>query len=185
MKKIANLNVQEMITQANKKWGFEKYAKITKCFGAVNVCQSREFQKTYNGFYRVRRNIEWQQIYYAMMEKYKGSAITFEELLKEFYFKTSRVEASFISKLLHTLDNNMPIWDKFVLRNLCKKIQTCHGEEKLNAAINIYEEIVAWYKAALKDERIKKKLADFDEALPQYSWFSQTKKLDFLLWQMR
>ncbi|MBQ8875992.1 MAG: hypothetical protein IJY63_00405, partial [Clostridia bacterium] len=122
---------------------------------------------------------------YAMMEKYKRSAITFEELLKEFYFKTNRVEASFISKLLHTIDNNMPIWDKFVLQNLCKKMQMCHGEEKLNAAINIYEEIVAWYKAALKDERIKKKLADFDKALPQYSWFSETKKLDFLLWQMR
>ena len=36
-----------------------------------------------------------------------------------------------------------------------------------------------------KLDSFDQKILEFDEVFPQYSWFSQTKKLDFLLWQMR
>ena len=119
------------------------------------------------------------------MEMSKKSNPTFEYLIRLLYNETGKVEASFTSKLLHTLNNDMPIWDKFVLLNLNKKIPTCRGEEKLKHSIKIYDEILVWYKEALKSKEIQKKLSEFDKILPEYAWLSPTKKLDFLLWQMR
>lgn len=185
MESIIELDVKEVLVGAEKKGAFDKYAKIAKTFKAVDVSKNREFQKTYNGFYRIRRNVEWQTIYYSMMECCKDKKGTFEELLGELYVKTGRVEASFVSKLLHTIDDKMPILDKFVLQNLNKKMPLCSGEKKLEKCIALYEEIVDWYTRALGDIEIGKKLAEFDRLQPQYAWFSQTKKLDFLLWQMR
>ena len=79
----------------------------------------------------------------------------------------------------------MPIWDKFVLQNLEKKIPVCSGEKKIEYSIKIYEEIIAWYKESLQTSEIKQKFLDFNQVFPEYVWFSQTKKLDFLLWQIR
>ena len=111
--------------------------------------------------------------------------MAFADVLWEIYNATGRVEASFASKLVHTLNNDMPIWDKFVLQNLDKKMPILQGEKKLLKAIEIYDEIIAWYKEALLHKEVQKKILEFDAVFPQYSWFSNTKKIDFLLWQNR
>ncbi len=79
----------------------------------------------------------------------------------------------------------MPIWDKFVLQNLGLKMPVCHGEKKIENVILIYKKIIAWYENALSIPEINQKMFEFDESFPVYKWFSKTKKLDFLLWQMR
>ena len=185
MEKIIGLDVKKLLAIPGKHWGFEKYEKIMKSFSVIDVRSDRDFQKNFNGFYRVRRNVEWQKNYYSIMEQGKTKKQSFEEVLSEMYARTGRVEASFASKLLHTIDHNMPIWDQFVLQNLNKKLPICRGEEKIEKCIKIYGEIVTWYKEALADIGVRQKLFEFDEILPQYKWFSSTKKLDFLLWQMR
>jgi hypothetical protein len=185
MDKIRNAEVENLFSLKERQRGVQKYAEILQSFSKVNVETDREFQKKFNGFYRVRRNVQWQNVYYGIMEKGKTQPLSFEIVLRELYQKTGRVEASFASKLIHTLNNDMPIWDKFVLQNLEKKILACNGEKKIEYSIRIYEEIIAWYKEAFQTSEIKQKLLDFNQVFPEYVCFSQTKKLDFLLWQMR
>lgn len=185
MDKIQKLDVKNIFLDPKNRKSVEKYAYIIKNFEKTNVQTDKEFQKKFNGFYRVRRNTEWQKIYYTMMENGKSKPLTFEEILRELYSKTGRVEASFASKLLHTLRADMPIWDKFVLQNLGKKMPVCQGEEKIKNAVRIYGEIADWYKQVLQTESVQKKIAEFDEVFPEYEWFSQTKKLDFIIWQIR
>ena len=79
----------------------------------------------------------------------------------------------------------MPIWDKFVLQKLQKKLTGKTKDEKLENAIRIYTEIVEWYQAYLTTQEATECIKEFDAFLPQYQWFSKTKKIDFLLWQMR
>ena len=183
--KIKQINPYELIGKTWKNVGFEKYAQITKTFQNVNVLESLEFQRRFNGFYRVRRNKEWQKKYYTLMQQGKKEELSFDRILRELYLQTGRVEASFASKLLHTINNDMPIWDKFVLQNLGLKMPVCYGEKKIENAILIYKEIISWYKNALSIPEINQKMFEFDEIFPDYKYFSKTKKLDFLLWQMR
>ena len=185
MEKLMQVDIKNLFSSESKKRGVEKYADIMKAFLSVNVATDKAFQRKFNGFYRVRRNEEWQGYYYSIMEQGKISELSFEQILRELYIKTGKVEASFVSKLLHTLNNELPIWDKFVLQNLGLKMPACQGEKKIECAICIYQEIIAWYKKALSISEINQKLLEFDELFPEYKWFSKTKKLDFLLWQMR
>lgn len=185
MDKIINLDIKKVLLDSGVKRGVDKYAEISQSFALINVNADKAFQKKFNGFYRVRRNTDWQSAYYDIMERGKTAKLSFESVLKELYEKTGRVEASFASKLLHTLNNDLPIWDKFVLQNLGLKMPLCNGEKKIQNAIFLYQQIVLWYEKSLSTIEISQKLLEFDEAFPEYKWFSKTKKLDFMLWQMR
>ena len=185
MEKITKIDVAKLFSAPEKIKGIEKYADIMQTFYTVNVATEKDFQKKFNAFYRVRRGQDWQHVFYNLMEENKNKQPSFEKILREIYCKTGRIEASFTSKLLHTLNTDMPIWDKFVLQNLGVKTTACSGEEKILMTISIYEKIVAWYKKALSTNQIYQKTIDFDNVFTEYKWFSPTKKIDFLLWQMR
>ena len=186
IEKISKVDMGEVFAKKSMQEGVKKYAKLTSGFWNTNVATDREFQKLFNGFYRVqRRNEEWYKAYYALMEKGKTQTFNFEKTLGFLYEETGRVEASFVSKLLHTLNNDMPIWDAFVLKNLEKKKPYGTGEKKIEKCVSVYDEIVAWYKIALASDEIERKIMEFDKAFPEYTGFSKTKKLDFMLWQMR
>lgn len=185
MEKIKEIDVKQVFTKKKNRKSVEKYALIIKEFQKTDASKDRNFQKKFNGFFRVRRNFNWQKIYYTIMETGKTQQLSFENVLFFLYKQTGRVEASFTSKLIHTLNKDMPILDKYVLQNLDKKIPLCTGEEKIKNVVRIYTEIVEWYKNALQEDYIQEKIAKFDEVFPEYKWFSLTKKLDFLLWQIR
>ena len=155
MEKLMQVDIKNLFSSESKKRGVEKYADIMKAFPSINAATDKVFQRKFNGFYRVRRNEEWQAHYYTIMEQGKIRKLSFEQILRELYIKTGKVEASFISKLLHTLNNELPIWDKFVLQNLGLKMPACQGEKKIECAIRIYQEIIAWYKKALYISEIK------------------------------
>ena len=138
MDKILSVNIATIFSDSKKKRGVEKYAEIIKTFSLVNVTADKEFQRKFNGFYRVRRNTEWQNAFYDIMERGKKEDWTFESVLRELYDKTGRVEASFASKLIHTLNKDMPIWDQFVLQNLNFKMPICKGEKKIQAAVVVW-----------------------------------------------
>ena len=185
MDKFIKLDIKTFFADPKKKRLIDKYAKIMQTFSPSNVATSRDFQKSFNGFYRVRRNSDWQRVYYDIMESGKDLELNFENVLRTLYEKTGNVEASFSSKLLHTLNNDMPIWDTYVLQNLNLKPSYCHGEKKIQNTIFLYQQIVQWYEKALQNIEITQKLLEFDDVFPEYTWFSKTKKLDFLLWQVR
>ena len=180
-----NIDVKKVLNKAGIQISFDKYAKIMRMFEEVNVLESREFQRFFNGFYRVRRGAEWQKRYYAFFEECRKTNPTFESIIIAIYKQTGNVEASFASKMLHTINSDMPIWDKFVLKQLKKKLTGKTKEEKIKNAIHIYKEIIEWYKTYLKTREATECIKELDSLFPIYCWFSKTKKIDFLLWQMR
>lgn len=73
MDKIINLDIKVFFADQKKKRLIDKYAEITQTFSLSNVTTNRIFQRKFNGFYRVRRNIDWQCVYYDIMERGKTS----------------------------------------------------------------------------------------------------------------
>ncbi len=145
------------------------------------------WQKKFVTFYRVRRDAAWRKAYFDLMAKYLGGKPTFDVVLDEMYAKTGRVEASFASKLVATLDNTKPIWDSKVLANLwCKNaIKTYWSPEKrLAESKDLYHELDRAFTEVSGTSGGKDSVAAFDSAFPAYKDISDMKKLDFLVWAL-
>ena len=165
--------------------GLESYADIINFVRQTDVEKDVDFQRTFNAFYRVRRNEEWRKVYYHLFEELKHKTVCFEYIIRYMFEKTGNIEASFSSKMLATLHPDKPIWDRYVVENLGLKLGGKSKEEQLNNAISLYADIEMWYERFLKTEKAKECVKAFDEALPDYSWISPIKKIDCFLWSIR
>jgi hypothetical protein len=177
------LKIQNAIVKA--KPGLEKYQKIMSMVTNVNVSQNVEYQKSFNGFYRVRQRqpIFYNKFYY-FMEKNKNDTPSFEKTLRYIYEELGRVEASFSSKLVATINPDLPIWDTVVLKNLEKKPPAYYRKNRLEETILLYEDIKNEYKRLLSEDTGKQIIQLFDQEYPN-SGITNIKKVDFVFWQTR
>ena len=167
-----------------RKNDMERYAYIMRRVYDADVSSDAEFQRTFNAFYRVRRNEAWRKRFYDLFEECKNKEdLSFEYILRSLYSLTGNIEASFSSKMLATLNAQMPIWDSIVLSRLQIKPTTSTDKEmRILDAIEIYKNIAYRYDGFLQADKAQEVLDKFDEAFPEYENFSEIKKIDFLLW---
>lgn len=165
--------------------GLDSYLNIMELAKKIDVSKDIDFQRTFNGFYRVRRNEEWRKIYYDYFEIMKDKTPSFENIITYLYEKTGYVEPSFSSKMLATLDSSKPIWDRYVVENLELKLIGKTSEEKLANAIETYHVIEQWYEEFLTTQKAEECIQAFDSALPDYRMIHPIKKVDTILWSIR
>ncbi len=166
----------------SREQGIRKYCEIMNSV----VPRDKDFQRKFNAFYRVRRNEEWRRKFFeTMSDCQKKEKVHFAMILQQIFDDTGRVEASFSSKMLATINPNMPIWDSRVARLLgIRKPKGKTSEDKIDDAIGEYDFIFNWYRYLFV---LKKPLAEdlilrFDTCFPEYKGISGVKKIDFLLW---
>lgn len=174
-----------METRIAESMGFDKYKQIMETVRMTDVSTDSDFQRTFNAFYRVRRNAEWRKTYYDLFETSKNSKPSFESIIRTMYEATGNIEASFSSKMLATINPDMPIWDRYVVQNLCLDMKGKTKEDQLHCAIDLYGQMISWYDSFLQTENGRDCLAEFDRTLPGYVWMSDIKKVDFYLWSIR
>ncbi len=160
--------------------GLDRYAEIM-CGDPA----APDFQRSFNGYYRVRRNEEWRRQYYSLFSRARDENYSFMKIITELYGMTGNIEASFSSKMLATIDASKPIWDQYVLQNLGLVLIGSTQEEKLQNAVELYGRIKLWYEDYLKTPEARENIEVFNRMLPEYSWVSETKKIDCLLWSKR
>ena len=162
--------------------GIEKYNWIMKRVHKTDVSSDAEFQRAFNGFYRMRqRPASYYASYYTYLEKNKNNQdLSFEDVTTYLYQETGSIHAPFSSKLLATVNPDMPIWDKFVLQNLGLRTPYSYEKDRLQKTIQLYQKICDWYQT---DEAIKK-LAVFNQQFPGTN-ITDVKKIDFILWATR
>jgi hypothetical protein len=157
-----------------------RYTDIMKGIDAIG---DPIYQKKYSGYYRVRRGADWKREYFRLMIDYRARKdITFGEILLRLYQATGQIEASFASKMLATLDANMPIWDSNVLKALQLRLKGKNTEIRLSNAVVLYDRICSWYLAFLHTDQAKEMIERFNQEFPDYENLSETKKIDFILW---
>jgi hypothetical protein len=165
--------------------GVDKYISIMKEFRSYDVSQNMEFQKSYNGFYRIRqRSTDFYKCYYDYMERGKNSSLIFKDVVEYFNNRFNRIEASFSSKLLATINPNMPVWDSIVLKNLGLKPPAYYKTNRLENIISMYTDITNWYKEYLMTRNSVEILKVFDSIYPDTK-LTCVKKIDFVLWSIR
>ena len=165
--------------------GLDKYQYIMGQVNNTNVATNTDFQRTFNGFYIVRRNEHWRNCYYEYFESVKNGNPTFESIITYLCEHTGNIEPSFSSKMLATIFPEKPIWDRYVVQNLNMQLTGTTKEEKLKNAIILYANMEKWYIDFLNSEKGKECIKEFDSILPDYKEISNIKKIDSVLWSIR
>ncbi len=178
-------DVNEVIRSKEMHAGVEKYLNVMQLYrSSENLSNDSLFRKKYTGFYRMGKKAQlWYDTYFEYMDKLKqNKIITFDEIFDYLFEMFNKKESSFSSKLLHTVNNDMPILDKNVLINLglYKKFLNKNYSKK-----EIYKEIQIKYNELLQDSKINIILEIFDNEFSDVKdQISKTKKLDFILWKL-
>ena len=107
-----------------------------------------------------------------------------QRYLDYFWEQLHRVEPSFSSKLVATINPKLPVWDQQVLKNLKLKAPLYGDKERLNKTKKLYDSIKEWYRDYLNTIEGRKKVTEFDQRFPN-SGISNIKKIDLILWQTR
>ena len=164
--------------------GLERYLYLQNRFQAVNILTDLNWQKKFNGFYKVRRNLEWRKIFYSFFEMHKNSGISFEATLTELFNKTQSIEASFSSKLVATINPQKPIIDRFVLDNVGLKLPYQASKNRIPKIINIYLELERIYETFLISSNGRYLVEAFKKKYPN-TQITELKMVDLVLWQTR
>lgn len=181
--KNISLNIESAFkTRLEKSLEISKYVYIQENFLNIDISENEKFQKIFNGFYKVRRNQDWRYKYYEYFQDIKDKKLSFELIITHLEQSLGRVEPSFSSKMLATINPEMPIWDSKVLN--CLGLENAWDSQRtVKNAIDIYNQIVEWYKEYLKTEEAKHNIKVFDMWFPQYTKkISDVKKIDYILW---
>ena len=162
-----------------------KYNYIMDRLSQIDVSLDASFQKKYNGFYRMRqRPPEYYAIYFNFMKKHKTKDVIFEEVLRYFHSSFGRIEASFSSKLMATINPDKPVWDEFVLKNLGIIKPPTYSKNRIEKTVAVYKQIEHFYDEFLQTMECQELVNIFDMHFPNTK-ITKTKKVDLLLWQNR
>jgi len=123
--------------------------------------------------------------FYSYFESLKGNVPEFKDALETFFKKIGKVEASFISKMLHLFDNNLPIFDNNILKvfKVVKPTYSSDHKKRILKVVGIYRRLKQWYEDFLPSSEGQKWIKLFDEQYPD-SNISSVKKIDFILWKL-
>ena len=165
-----------------------------------------DFRETYinfYGMYRCKFSGDFYDLYFTTLEDMinnKADTTNTEEvyknLLKMFYFNkkgSKRVEASFSSKLLATVDPDKPVWDGNVFSRLGMSKPVVYKNDKkeqIRRTASRYKDL----EDKLREEYLNTRKGEdciyvFNEAFKDEhkDWLKQItpmKKIDFVLWSM-
>jgi hypothetical protein len=153
---------------------------------AGDVRTDEVFQRRFNGLYMVRRGTAWRTAFYELLEAEKGKDVRdFGVILTDLFKRTGRIEASFASKLMATLDDRCPVYDLWVRRNLGLPLRTGPAPARISALVSDYAVIHATYGEIIAAPDFSVLRERFDQILPGYADLSDIKKVDLLFWQTR
>ena len=165
--------------------GLEKYLWIQHqaSLGPSRIADP-DFQRCFNGFYKVRRNAEWRNGYFELLASKLQSGISFRDALKSILDLTCRHEASFVSKLVATINAAKPVIDSWVLENVGLKLPAAHDPNRFLGICDVYASLELEFKTFLASELGRYLVAQFQGHYPDAD-VTEVKMLDLVLWQTR
>lgn len=172
------------------------YDYIMKNVQKVNVSVDQNFKDTFCEYYGLNgfTDLSFQNDFFNYMQqiKSKNPLPSYRDVMEQLWKQTGRVDYSFSSKLLHTLNPNSPILDRHVLRLLgFERKDSGKPQSRINYYSVVYETVEAEYKQIATDlengctSKICNALRALDSKYPKGSCLSTARKIDCLLFRLR
>ena len=168
----------------------ERYFFIKNEYKKKDILNNLKFQKIYKQFYGMNRFFtqEFFEEYFTMLS---NKETNLRKILKNLYRIPRKkgdntIQFSFATKLLHTVNNELPIYDLWIGKAFGLKIIGENKEDKINSCLLIYDKLKKYYKKLLSNEKTKKIISDFRESFNcNKKKISDIKILDFIIWANR
>lgn len=188
------INLGKAINKLRERYtDLKAYYDLSKKIYQVDVSKDKAFQKSFNHFYRIRipkNNRDSYKEFYELFEISKRkSNVSFESIYSGLYKITGRTEVSFSSKILHSINDNQPIYDSKVAEAVEKisglklhKYQGTDKNKKYENGLTLYSRLSNWYNNFINSSTAKEVNDAFDINFPEFKDISAVKKIDFILW---
>lgn len=186
--------VAEILQRAELTQGIERYQELLYLLKEkhVNVADDEHFQHLYRNFYALSHRVA--PFYPAYFNAFQDALTTPDMSHREIFDTISEIshfcEISFSSKILHNLNQNIPIYDSIVgwyhfgFKFIKSQKLDFAGNKQI--AWDMYLEYKKQFMEYMESNDAKLIVQMFDDAFPQYkTLFTAVKKVDFVLWQDR
>ncbi|RHX89040.1 hypothetical protein [Leptospira stimsonii] len=173
-----NINIESIIV----------YNFIKDAFKNSNISENHVFRFMFSSFYGLNAakiSQDFKENYFRTMEKYRDyQQVPCLEDIIESFDKSESFQFSFITKLMHTLDNNKPIYDSRVAKVFSFKppYQERDWNKKAHIYNKFYNDLNDFYSFFFDRDTSYGLLNEFDDKYEKFGKISNAKKLDFLLW---
>lgn len=171
------------------------YDFLSKEFTKGNIKSNLIFQFLFSAFYGLNNaglQPEFKDLYFSILDSYKDKThfelTDFKDVLLKLSVIKNRkgqnnVQFSFTTKMFHTVDNTLPIYDNEVasLFGLNQPYQEQDYDKKINIYIKQYELLKYTYDKIINENMIKSTVDLFNSKFGKYS-ISETKIHDFIFW---
>jgi hypothetical protein len=155
----------------------------------IDLSKDMKFRTKFNGFYRIRQKPEkFYDKYYELLNSNLKANPEFIEVLEKLYTVEERFENSFSSKLLHTINPNLPIWDSIVMKKLNLKTTFYFKsiQIKKENIVAQYQKLSTFFNDFILTKDGKELIDLFDEKIIIQDYnLTPLKKIDFIIWQTR
>lgn len=182
MAELTRTQIEEALPRVAR--GLEQYLWLQDHRDSGDILTDPVYRKRFNGFYRVRRATEWQDMFYRLLQRKRAQPVTFGQVLRALHRATGRHEASFASKLVATIRPEMPVIDSVVLKNLGLSLPRYNAPNRLARLDRLHKTIASSFRAFLRTERGRYLVKRFREEYP-HARISKVKMVDLVLWQTR
>lgn len=176
--------------------GILKYRAIMSAVYNVDVSTDATFRRTFCSYYGLTEHTtpEFQDVFFQYMERIKNirPLPSFSQILLDLFTLTKRIDFSFASKMLHTLDPHKPLLDQQIMRLLGFNLLPYGKATKRIAYYSeVYETICYEYDTVARDfangvtSKICEALRLFNFTYPCYASLTTVKKIDLILFRMK
>lgn len=164
----------------------EQYSRTRNELLTCDVSTNQEYRDNFAQFYRLgRRTQGWKDHYFSLLEQSKHDPATnFAYTLAQLKQLTKRVEPSFASKLVATIDPQQPVIDSVVLGVLGYKQPYYKHSDRCGELVKLHQVLANRLQSMIADARFAALSQQFRLRYPDHS-ITDVKVLDFMLWQLR
>jgi hypothetical protein len=164
--------------------GLNQYLMLQSERLCGDLRRNTSFRRQFNHFYRVRRGREWQEAFYDLLETRKQKKVSFAEVLAALQSATGRCEASFASKLVATIDPDMPVIDSIVLKNVNLRLPAAGTRDRIQRVCELHGVLQGVFRQFLATDTGRYLVGRFRARYPDAE-ITEVKMLDLVLWQTR
>jgi len=173
------------INALQKRGAIEKLLYLNSVWATPKLAQSSEYQKKFIGYYRMgRKKASFYSTYFSLLEEAAANTPlpTLKDILERLFHATGARHLSFGSKLLATVDDKIPIFDRNVAHMLGVKNGSLPEAGWVEKALERHAAIQAGLAAFTNHSRWPETERKFDAAFPEAKKLSAGRKADLLLW---
>lgn len=186
-------NNSENIVSNIKQESIDVYLFLKKRFSENNVNEDYLFQFLFRSFYRLDNaglTDDFKSKYFELLQIHRSDkSIDIPALVKILYeFKTLKnvnsIQFSFVSKMVNTIDDSMPIYDSEVARMFEFRVPYTYKDtyQRINKYMEFYAKLSKQYNEFIAKSSLKTALSCLNSNLNGISSLSENKKIDFLVW---